>query len=1667
MPFNKRTHLIDNIEAIKCAFEVNKQGQPATPSQLDVLSKFSGFGGLKCVLNPLDKPDFWPDHEKELYPLVQELLGVIKENVPEKIYPSYISSIRNNTLTGFYTPPQIIDSLSSVLKDEGGIVSENFLDPCAGSGSFLKSFSLHNNANLEGTAFEKDLLTGLILKASFTDFNVRIEPLEEAGTFLNRSFDVISSNIPFGDFNAWDAGFVNSKDKTKQISCRSIHNYFFSKSIDLVREGGVIAFITSDGVMNSPSNEFIRQYMVKNCNLITAVRLPSNTFTDYAGTSAGSDLIILQKVPSKSSLTNSEKLFLKSTKNEHGANFNDYYQDLKHVVHTKGYFDTDQYGKPANVFEHEGGINGISIDLDKILRLDISKSIDKRLFKEAQPKSSNTKNVFIQGDLFSQNQAMFRVPFSGAVNHDLYNGKLVIQDHKIGLIESIDFHQGKAFFQPKISNNLQVEKAESFIYIRDTYFKLYSFEKENLKENEQLRSNLNKYYDSFNDRYGNLNDRKNADLILMDQKGRDILALERFSKNGIKSKADIFSGPVAFSRIDISSSTPSDALVMSLNRFGDVNLDFICEISKRDRDFVLNSLKDKIYFNSSLDNYEVADKFIAGNVIEKIEFTQEFLNLHPEHEPAKEALTALVEARPVPIPFELLDFNFGERWIPVKVYSEFATELYQTQVDVSYSKTLDDFAVSARYYNAVITDQYCVESDHRTYNGLHLMEYALLNTSPDITKTIKGPDGKDVKVKDNEKIQLAATKIETIRNEFNNWMNRQDVSFKDEISNRYNCLFNSNVKPAYDGSHLTFPDLNLKGVGIEALYPSQKNAIWMLILNEGGNVDHSVGGGKTLIMCIAAYEMKRMGIVNKPMIVALKANVEEIAQTYKKAYPNAKVLYPGKEDFVPSNRVKVLNDIKNNQWDCIILSHDQYSKIPHDKLIQRQVIENEINNLELDLRELTKNGKGSKALEKGLEKRKVNLESKLKSIQNQQSERKDDVPDLKSMGIDHLFVDESHCFKNLMFTTRHARVAGLGNPEGSQRAENLLTGIRTIQDQKNKDLCSTFLSGTPISNSLTELYLIFKYLRPRAMEKQGIVNFDSWAAVFARKTSDFEFSVTNQIIQKERFRHFIKVPELAMFYNEITDYRSAEMIGLDRPNGVTTLINTPPTPDQEYFIGQLIEFAKTGNAALIGREPLSEAEENAKMLIATNYAKKMALDMRLIDPSYQDDINNKVSVCARKISEYYIKSENHKGTQLIFSDLGTFKNNKWNVYSELKRKLIEKHNIPAQEIRFIQECTNDKQRKKLFDDVNDGKVRVLLGSTQMLGTGVNVQKRILAIHHLDIPWKPSELEQRDGRGVRKGNIIAKQFFSNQVDIFVYAVEKSLDNYKFNLLHNKQTFINQIKNSSLGVRIIDEGSMDEKSGMNFSEYIATLSGNTDILEKSKIEKKIAVLESEHLAFKKEKVTLSSKIGHISKEIKSAEVMCEKLKADLDKISAITLDFNNITQIPIVINTMPMADNITAGAYILSLKDTDTNNVEKSFGTFYDFTLCYRTEKSEKDELGMFEKNTRYFLKGEFFYTHNNGFIQSDKPETAVNYFLRAMEKIPHLLSDKETQKNKLYQDLNTLNKVYNSPWEKINTLNDLKTDLKRIEDKITASITISQDNKLENSKNVSPNNDLVL
>lgn len=1813
MAYNKKAHLKDNIEAIKLAFTLEREGRTATPEEQSVLRAYSGFGGIKAVLNPasgLADLARWTKSDRELFPLVSQLHSVIRNHSKDEAeYKRYFSSLKNSVLTAFYTPQDIVSVLASELGNHG-IVPSRFLDPSSGTGVFVdafqQQFSGQKLPHPDVVCYEKDLLTGKILSHLHPEAKVEITGYENSGLHYLNHFDLAASNIPFGDMAVFDPSFTKSKNLVRQQAAKSLHNYFFLKGLDNLRAGGIMAYITSQGVLDSQANQEIRHQLMQQSRLVSAIRLPNNLFTDGAGTEVGSDLIILQKRANRTEqLTQDEHDFIISSKRADGFSVNNYIFRNIPIIYTKATVGTDPYGHPAMVYLHEGGMPAIASQLRSIIKNDFYSRLDVPLYQKFLPveekqkkdnmeyiqpiqlnevpeqnkipeptvvdipeqpiaetvesastiakatppepkeeielslfsspvlslydlfeftaeertqitpkrgksrSASSTRKQPVHGNLFGEpvttaqptgkqspaansifdnhqdgqqpptvtiedeaariaadeerKQRMQPRPYSREIPTYYKDGSLTMDNNQIGYMRNVE---SAPMFHPLELPDRQFRKLLLYTDIRDTYHDLYNSEATELKENTVQRDKLNMLYDDFVRQFGNLNSPKNIDLIRMDNDNRTILSLERY-KNGQAIKADIFDHPVAFNKNELKHvDTAEEALAASLNKYGTVNLEYMKGLIDKTEDTLLDDLKGRVFFNPLIRSYEIADKFIAGNVISKAEMIEEYVMKHPDNERVRESLGALRAAFPTPIPFEELDFNFGERWIPVGIYEKYASHLFDTDVKINYAASRDEFSVSASARgNVRIREQYCVKGESRRYDGLNLMKHAIQNTSPDITKKVL-QDDEVVKVRDTEAIQLANSKIDEIRNGFSEWLKEQSPEFKQRLTDMYNRKFNNSVKPKYDGSMQSFPGLDLKGLGIPDLYGSQKDAIWMTKINGGGIIDHEVGGGKTLIMCAAAYEMKRLGLANKPMIIGLKANIHEIAQTFKTAYPNARVLYPGKEDFTPENRVRIMREMQNNDWDAIILSHEQFGMIPQSPEIQKQILQQELDSVEENLEVLSQQGEEvSNGMLKGVEKRKMNLEAKIKELTFDIENRKDDVVDFKLMGIDHLLVDESHKFKNLMFTTRHDRVAGLGNSEGSQRALNMLFALRTIQERTGKDLGATFLSGTTISNSLTELYLLFKYLRPKELERQGINTFDAWAAVFAKKSIDYEFSVTNEIIQKERFRYFIKVPELAAMYNEITDFRTAEDIGIDRPRKNEILHNIPPTPQQQEFIQKLVAFAKNGDATVLGRLPLSKREEKAKMLIATNYARKMSLDMRLInEDKYEDHIDNKASHCAALISQYYKKYDEHKGTQFVFSDLGTYKPGQWNAYSEIKRKLVEDYGIPADQVRFIQEAKTEKSRRAMIKDMNEGKIRVLFGSTEMLGTGVNAQRRCVAIHQLDIPWTPKDLEQRNGRGVRKGNEIAKLFADNKVDIINYAVEKSLDSYKFNLLHNKQLFITQLKKGSMGARTIDEGSMDEQGGMNFSEYVAILSGNTDLLDKAKLEKQIASLESERKSFNRGKSSADSKLENIMQTVTKNGDLIERISTDLKHFEQrVQRDDQGNPLNLLQLDGVNGNDPKLIAKKLVEIEDkARTHGVSQSIGKLYGFDLLVKTESSMKDGFDFIEN--RFFVRGEgnILYNFNGGKLAKD-PNVASQMFLRTFETIPPLLEKYQKESEKISKDIPILQEVVKETWKKEDQLKQLKSDLDALDRKIQLSLKPVKQNEDSNSKNESQSN----
>ncbi|WP_090385830.1 N-6 DNA methylase [Dyadobacter sp. SG02] len=1658
---NKFEALESNLAAISAAFQVKKEARRPTDRELEVINQYQGWGGINEILLDPGNEQQWAGKKMRYRPYIQELHDLLQEFEPE-LKSEYVSSAKNSVLSSYYTPSPVVSAISKSL-GSNGVEIKSFLDPSAGNGAFLSAFEQDHRIS-RSVSFEKDLMTGLILQSKLSDNKaiVRNEGFERAGPDLRSEFDIVTSNIPFGSIPVYDPEFAR-KGKVEAASTKYIHNYFLLKSIDLVKPGGLIAIITTSNFADTAANEEFRTKALEQASLVSAVRLPHNLF-EAAGTEAGSDLIILQRRQSPigaSSFSAHESAFCKTDEIE-GIRQNLYFAaNPDKIIYTSQTRGTDQYGKDTNKYHHEGGSLGVARDLEPTITEDLRLRFDEKLFNRAtihrhsintqsaskqKPKRNHSQHSSGQLSLFD----IFTAPRVREFKPDKNDsqplpGAIVMQDGQLAKVGPKSNH-GIYTLEDIYLNNSQKEKWSLLLDIKTAYSKLLVAERDRQIEDFENREILNDKYDKFVAKFGPLKNRNNIDTVLLDETfGKQLLSLEKFNQEqGVYQKTDIFSAPVHIAKNLANEKTPLEALSSSLNRFGKVDLEYIADQSRQTPNEVREALRGNIYFSPAENEFIIKDRLGSGNVVEKLENFETYLPT--ENKEIEESIAYLKSVIPEKIPFDELDLGLGERWVDPSVYSKFGSEFYGEKIDIVYSAAIDEFEIrrSGYSHNTKISNEFAVQASRRTYDGISLLEYAMLDTVPNITYTTTDENGNEIKVRDSEKIRLAAQKIEIIRDGFSSWATSLPDSAKFEIEKSYNRLFNSEVKPAYDGSHMQFPGLQLQNVGLESLYVSQKDASWMLLQNGGGLVDHEVGTGKTLTMIVTTHEMKRLGLAAKPMILGLKANVGAISETFRQAYPNSKVLAPTDTDFTKGKREALFSSIVNENWDAIILTHDQFSKIPQSLGVQKRIVGKELDNLEKDLEEFGRSSSVSTSLRKGLEKRKEGLRNKLNEIQDSIQAKKDDIIDFEKMGIDFLVVDESHKFKNLLFSTRHDRVAGLGNPTGSQRSLNMLFAVRTIQEKRGNDSGVIFASGTPISNSLTELYLLFKYLRPKALEKQKIDNFDSWLAVYSKKSTDYEYSVTNQLIEKSRFRQFVKVPELAAFYAQITDFRTAEMVGVDRPRAVHKLVNLPQSEQQELFNEQLIDFAKTGDGAKIGRGPLSKSEETAKMLIATNYSKKAALDMRLIYPELNDEEQTKVLTSARGIASHYNSSMHFRGTQLVFCDLGTptGSTRDFSVYQALKDELVHKHKIPASEISFIHDAKTDKQRNKMIQDLNEGKIRITIGSTEKLGIGVNAQKLLVAMHHLDVPWKPSDFEQRVGRGARSGNLAAKIHGNNEIPNYIYAKEKTLDNFMFNLLQTKTLFIQQIKRQNISVRRIDEGGLDETNGMNFAEYVALLSGNRDLLEKAKITKQIAVLEAERKIFSNDLSSQRRAADQISSSVDSHTRITSNLTKDLDHLRSLT---NNGQ--PDLLNGKQHIDVV--GKEMLASQKRISADGKHKIGIFQNFELILRVTKDFNFSTGKDELIKKWEVKSKngITYLHNSGNLSTDKPETAGQYINRAVnaEKIVNLIEQHNIKRKELEKNRDQLLSATNKTWPKEDRLRDLKNALQDVDRKIEMSI----------------------
>lgn len=1616
--FSKRQTYANGIAALR---ELLKE----KPSP-ETLALFQGFGALKeLLLSPEDKSG-WNNSDLGFQKEVEQVHQVLRDHYGER-YKEAAGSLRNSILTSFYTPVFIIDPLVKVLGEKLDKV-ESILEPSCGSGNFITPLQ-ENFPDAKITAVEKDLSTYDVLKAIHGGTVECIHTGFE--NFRNRKFDLAISNIPFGSVQVYDDQIFKEAVAIKIKSTTRIHNFFFVKGLDNVKEGGVVAFITSAGVMDAPSNKEIREYLMKSSDLVSAVRLPNSVF-ESAGTSPMTDLIVLRKNTGKKGLSSIEKDFVETQKVSFDFEGEKYPLDLNSFYVTQrenalGTFTVGgQYGRDSlDMIPYEGATNeSIGEKLEDVFRKDAQRTLSDRINIISFKKESESEIEYA------------KIPEKYPDRSLLKEGNLVVLGSTVGYATFIG---EDLYFRPEPVIK-DVARASALVSLRATIVKLIDAELDNNKiVMEDLRKELNVTYDQFTFQYGNIYQPHNKKLVLFDIEGFKLLSLEKLEESRYV-KADIFGKQVnnverAYEKLD----SLQDAVLLSLNANNKIDTHFIADMmEKPEAEIIRQGLDQQLLFldfssNGKEYRFVPKDEFLSGNIVRKLEYFEQNNKNFPDgftSDHYNDHLAKLNEVRPLYLTRDLIDINMGVRWVPLSVYQGFAQELFNVPTEVNYLSSVGEYLVDIKGDSNANTITYAATTGNGKIQGTKIMEYALLDTSPRLQ--IKIHDGPPPEyTPDVNGMKNVELKIKDVKKKFEEYTTKnKDVA--NQLEKIYNRNINNYVKRKYDGSHLTFE-------GMEYFKPKkyQPDAVWKILQEDGCIADHTVGAGKSLTIALAAMKMRKLGIANKPLVLCLKANVGAVAKEFLRAYPKAKILAPSEKDYTKQKRKTIFGSISTNDWDAVILTHDNFLKIPQNPHIVRSILDEEMKSLESDLNVVRGHGTLSKRALKGLEKRKENLAVRIKT--HEASVKRDDyVMNFDTMGFDHIFIDESQEFKNLAFTTRQQNVSGLGSPEGSDKARNLQYAIRTIQGKKGGDKGVTFCSGTPISNSLVEMYLLKKYLRPGKLEEAGINSFDAWALMFAKKSTTYEFTITNEIKLKERYREFINLPELSMWYGDMAHVVSASDLGEDKPRLEHCMINIDPTANQKVYIEKLVEFTKTKNGSVLGLPPLTDGEKSAFMLLATNLAKKMSLDMRLISGDYPFEADGKIGHLCNIVAREREDSSTFKGTQLIFCDLGTPTGTNFNIYAEIKRVLSHHHNIPEHEIAFIHSYETKAQKEKVFQQLNNGEIRIMIGSTKKLGTGVNVQNRLIAIHHLDLPWRPSDLDQQDGRGARQGAVMAKLHRGNIMKSYVYAVNRTLDAYQFNILSNKQRFIQQIK-TTVKERRFDEGAIDQDSGMNFAEYVAVLSGNTDLLEKVKLEKKLADINRGYQAF----ISARNEAGYASADLKRSNEAASETLAKLAK-DEILLKQHDLEEAFITVNGKPEEDRKQVGEYLLkTVKELDRKPLADIKGRITLATVNGFALRYERNFLSLQLSRVLVESPTGMVYTYSDGKL-NENPALAGRFIIDAIKRIPKVIENTQEKVKTNDSKIDTYKNVLNEEYPNLKEMKSIEKEIENISAKIEAA-----------------------
>ena len=1553
----------ENVDAIKLLQKIEQENRLATKDEQEILAKYNGWGGLAKVFDINSQE--WQEQYKE----VKELLT-----------PEEYEKAKASVVNAFYTDKTIIDNIYLGLC-RLGFKKGNILEPSAGIGNFLGRIP-QNLEDSRFTAIELDSISGRILKQLYQKEQVYIQGYEKT-ELQDNFYDVAISNVPFGNYGVSDRRYNRENFK--------IHDYFFAKSLDKVKNGGIIAFVTSKGTLDKITPN-VREYIAKRAKLLGAIRLPTNAFRVVANTDVTTDIIFLQKsdkeLENRPSWVDVAKIF-------DDVYINTYFRSHPEMVMGEFIETTNQFGKDVDV-KLDAGAN-----LDEMLTEAINK-LPLNVYKNIEKEENNISEYVIAPNDTKPNSYV-------VMNNNLYYREL----STMRLVNK---------------KSLTQERIRGMIKIRDVLDKLIEIQGKSVADDDikPLQEQLNKEYDNFVKKYGIINNSANKSAFEEDCEYPLLSALENINEETKEAtKTDIFYKRTIEPKKEIEKvETSNEALIASLNQKGKVDLDYMERISNKNYDTLIEELKGKIYRNPLVEDsriqkgWETSEEYLSGDVVEKLAIAEAKEN---ENDMYIENVMALRKVQPARLEASDIEVRLGATWIPTYYIEEFARQKFKideleyrrNDMTIKYNAYLSKWIIENKPYMTNIEMNEIFGT--KRINAIDLLEDTLnlKNT------TIYDPDPTDPEEKrrivNKKETMLAREKQEAIKESFSGWI-YDDIERRNNLVDIYNRKFNRIKLREYDGSNLFLPNMN----NTIKLRPHQKNAIARILYSKDNSLlAHCVGAGKTFEMIAGCMELRRLGIAKKPLIVVPNHLVEDWGKEFYKLYPSARILVATKKDFQKDRRQRLVSRIATGDYDAIIMAQSSFERIPVSQETQETFIEKELEQVTMALENARKEDNSSKSV-KQLETAKRNIEKRQNDLLN--AKTKDNVINFESLGVDYLFVDEADMYKNLYLYTKMNNIAGVQHTR-SQRASDMFMKIQYVTE-KNNGKGVVFATGTPVSNSMTELYTMQRYLQPKTLEELGLTNFDDWASTFGEVVSNFELSPDGSGYRiKERFSRFYNIPELMNIFRQVADIQTPEMLNLPRPslmNGEPTIISSEPTMELKELISTLAERSeaiKEGNV-----DPRVD-----NMLKITNEGKKAALDLRLIDELYGDYMESKVNKAVENIYQIWSNTQEERSTQLVFCDMSTPTkiSGKYDVYNDIRNKLLEK-GVPDEEIEFIHNAPTDSKKAKLFSDVRAGKVRILLGSTQKMGAGTNVQDRLIALHHLDVPWRPRDIEQREGRILRQGNL------NKMVMIFRYVTKESFDAYSWQTLETKQKYISQIYRGDTSVRTMDDL---DNSTMSFAQIKAIASGNPLILEKFKVDTDVQKLKDRERNYKASKYRLENSVNNdLPLTIKQTEDYIDKLKKDKEKIQ----NKENEENCHITINGKEFSKYKDAGAEILEISNKYLElNKEYYLGNYRGFELTI-TNKGIKDLFQNHGEPQKIIkIKGNNEYS----FDLLKVPSLNIKKMDEKIDSIENNLNKRIELKQDLERQLNEAKKELEKPFEYEEKLKEMLKKQREINQKL--------------------------